>query len=581
MLKRIKNRKFSLGQRIALALGTFLSLAIIMSVIGQQIANSSEEAAQEMVTLNYYETFINLQYQEELKFAYINGRIDTLAANKVEFDHMNLNAYHSFKEMRWACIPHSTFQVDRNKSLALHLQYDKTGNATIDAVMEGSLIRKENVGLIREIKESLKSSPSGQRILPLIYEAITNEHEYGITNDTAEYIAFVENIQNAKQLAISGKYTAVSNKLLQYGTNVKDLIILDKKTMTLINASEQTWKATWDYPYQMKTVIHRYMVELGKKIKTLYLIIVLLIILLGSAFTFFITRNISTGAAKNLEALEAISDGNLNVEFDERILSRSDEFGKLANAMQTMADKLRSIINDISKSAENVQNSASQLSSSSNEISKGANMQAASLEEISSSMEEIVSNIEQNADHATTVQKMALGVSTDMEKVNATSEKSIQSIREITTKISIINDIAFQTNLLALNAAVEAARAGEHGKGFAVVALEVRRLAERTRIASDEIHQISARCVEVTEEASRQLTDIIPNIKNTAQIVQQIAVASIEQRGGVEQINNAIQSLNQITQQNASTSVELSSKSEEMDDMAKNLTDQISYFDHD
>ncbi len=580
MLNWIHRIRLNLGHKIAIALIIFLFLAIIMSIIGQRIANNFEEAAQEMVTLNYYETFINLQYQEQLKYLLLNGRIDSLIADKVEFDHMNLNAYHSFKEMIWACQPHKTFQVDRNKALNLHQIYDKSSNHMLDKVTEGILIRKENILLARQISGTLNAKPAAQSAIFAFYEAIANEYQYSITNDTADYLSFQKNIELAKTQASSGKFTEIAEKISQYGANASELIILNKKISTLVNASEQAWKNTWDYPYQMKTVIHRYMGELASSIKTSYTIIVLLIIILGSAFTFFITKNISSGARQNLQALENIAEGNLNISIDKILLKRSDEFGKLANAMQLMADKLREIINKIGESTENVKTSSLQLEGTSDEISKGANTQAASLEEISSSMEEMVSNIEQNTEHATGAQKMTSSVVQDIEKVNTTSLKSIDSIREITAKIAIINDIAFQTNLLALNAAVEAARAGEHGKGFAVVALEVRRLAERSRTAADEIHQISARSVGVTEEASKLLSDLIPLIKSTAQTVQEIAFASLEQRNGVEQINNAIQSLNQVTQENASTAEELSGKSAEMNNMAQDLANKIAYFDH-
>ena len=580
MLNWIHSIRLNLGQKIAIALVIFLFMAIVMSFIGQRIANNFEEAAQEMVTLGYYETFINLQYQEQLKYLLINGSADTVKADKVEFDHMNLNAYHSFKEMIWACQPHKSFQVDRNKSISLHQVYDKTSNYLLDKVTEGTLIRKENIQLAKQISNTLKAKPLAQKAISSFYEAITNEYQYNITNDTADYLLFKKNIELAKSQVSSEGLDEMANKISRYGENAKELITLNKKINTLASTSEQAWKNTWDYPYQMKTVIHRYMGELGSSIKIWYTIIVLLIIILGSLFAYFITKNISIGAKQNLKALEEISEGNLNISIGDNLLDRSDEFGKLANAMKLMADKLKDIIAEIGESTENVKNSSLQLEGTSEEISKGANTQAASLEEISSSMEEIVSNIEQNTEHATDAQKMTTNVVQDIEKVNATSLKSIESIREIATKITIINDIAFQTNLLALNAAVEAARAGEHGKGFAVVALEVRRLAERSRIAADEIHQISARSVSVTEEASKLLSDLIPHVKSTAQTVQEIAAASLEQRNGVEQINSAIQSLNQVTQENASTAEELSGKSSEMNGMAQSLASQIGYFNH-
>jgi Phenazine biosynthesis-like protein/Methyl-accepting chemotaxis protein (MCP) signalling domain len=148
----------------------------------------------------------------------------------------------------------------------------------------------------------------------------------------------------------------------------------------------------------------------------------------------------------------------------------------------------------------------------------------------------------------------------------------------VTNKISIINDIAFQTNLLALNAAVEAARAGEFGRGFSVVASEVKKLAEHSRTAADEINVISQQSMNVTMYASALLSELIPDIRNATTIVQEIATASMEQQSGSEQINSAIQQLNEITQQYAYTSIELSQKSEILNQMSTDLNNQIANF---
>jgi len=347
-----------------------------------------------------------------------------------------------------------------------------------------------------------------------------------------------------------------------------------------VTQSESAWKNTWDYPYEMNTVIHRYMTSQRDSIKISYLIIVVLIIILGSIFTYYIMNNISRGAKHNVELLKAVSDGNLKISVNKEILDRSDEFGTLAHATRSMIDKLKGTISNISISSELVNNSSSEIERTSGNLSNGATSQAASLEQISSSMEEITSNIEQNTDHAVHAQKMATSIVHEVEKVNESYQLSIASIRDITGKIDIINDIAFQTNLLALNAAIEAARAGETGKGFAVVASEVKRLAEHSKSAAVEIHNMSVNSMSVTEEALKLLSGIIPNIKNTALLVQEIASASLEQRSGVEQINSAIQELNQVTQQNATVSEELSAKSEEMKNMARNLSEHVAFFDH-
>jgi methyl-accepting chemotaxis protein len=578
--KKIANirLKLNLGKKITLALGFLLILALVMALIGWQVANNFVNASQEMVTLNYYETFINLQYQEELKYVYTNRNIDTLLSDKIEFDHMNLNAYHSFKEMAWACKPHKKFQVDRQKARNLHINFDKTSNSTLDAITEGTIVRKENINLTRSIKEILRAQNIGQKALLFFNEAVVNEYNYFTTNDTAYYIQFNKCITDAKSSADIPAIKPVIDNIEKYHTNVDFLIKLNNKTKKLLAASDQTWNDTWGYPYRMKTIIHKYMVELKQSIKNFYLIIIILITFFGIWFIYSISKNITKGAKQNIIALEAIASGNLSITIDGKLLDRSDEFGKLARTMQTTAEKLNEIILDIFSSANNVKISSTQLENASDEISKGANKQAASLEEISSSMEEIVSNIEQNSEHSIGAKNKAIFIANEIEKVNMSSVKSTESIKEITTRISIINDIAFQTNLLALNAAVEAARAGEYGRGFAVVAGEVKRLAERSRIAAEEIHKISARSIKVTEEATQSLSAITPNIKDTARLVQEIAAVSLEQKSGVEQINNAIQQLNQVTQQNASTSEELSVKSKELSDMANDLHQQIEFF---
>jgi methyl-accepting chemotaxis protein len=151
-------------------------------------------------------------------------------------------------------------------------------------------------------------------------------------------------------------------------------------------------------------------------------------------------------------------------------------------------------------------------------------------------------------------------------------------MKEIATKISIIEEIARQTNLLALNAAIEAARAGEHGKGFAVVASEVRKLAERSQAAAGEIGTLSTRSVQVAETAGEMLTKMVPDIQKTAELVQEISAASREQDTGTEQINKAIQQLDQVIQQNASASEEMASTSEELSGQAEQLKATISFF---
>jgi methyl-accepting chemotaxis protein len=292
----------------------------------------------------------------------------------------------------------------------------------------------------------------------------------------------------------------------------------------------------------------------------------------------FINRTITEGITKGVRIAEEISQGDLTVNIDRSITLQQDEIGQLGRALQLMVEKLRGIIGDIVSGADNISSASTEMSSSSQQMSQGATEQASSAEEVSSSMEEMVSNIQQNTDNAQQTEKIALNVSSGIRKVSESAGDSLDSIRNIATKINIINDIAFQTNILALNAAVEAARAGEHGRGFAVVAAEVRKLAERSKIAADEIVALATKSVNVTEESGKLMGDLIPDIEKTARLVQEITAASLEQNSGADQINNAIQQLNQVIQQNAAVSEEMATTSEELSGQAYQLKETVSYF---
>ncbi|MEW5844852.1 MAG: methyl-accepting chemotaxis protein [Bacteroidota bacterium] len=250
---------------------------------------------------------------------------------------------------------------------------------------------------------------------------------------------------------------------------------------------------------------------------------------------------------------------------------RDDELGTLQESLLLMQQKLIEMVTEFKNSSSSIADASSHLNSTAQQVSQSAEELASSSEELSSTMEEMVSNIEQNSHHAIEVEKISLELVTDAQRVKDASEKSMASIGSIAEKIQIINDIAFQTNLLALNAAVEAARAGEHGKGFAVVAAEVRRLAERSRVAADEINRQSGESVQITAKATDLLNQIIPKIQKTTELIQEIAHASKEQLTGSEQVNNTTQQLSGVTQQNASISEELAASAEELAAQAEKL----------
>ena len=268
-----------------------------------------------------------------------------------------------------------------------------------------------------------------------------------------------------------------------------------------------------------------------------------------------------------------ISQGDLTV-----ILTKRSEEDELMESLSNMVFQLQKIIQGIIENASNIASASQQLSSAAQQLSQGASEQASSTEEVSSSMEEMSANIQQNTENAKQTEQISLAASEKVKEGFNSSEISVSAMKDIAEKITIINDIAFQTNILALNAAVEAARAGEHGKGFAVVAAEVRKLAERSKVAADQIDQLSKNGVGISEKAGKQLAEVVPEIGKTAQLVQEITAASLEQNSGAVQINNAIQQLNQITQQNAAGSEEIATSSEELSVQADQLKSLVSFF---
>jgi methyl-accepting chemotaxis protein len=270
---------------------------------------------------------------------------------------------------------------------------------------------------------------------------------------------------------------------------------------------------------------------------------------------------------------DQIADGNLDLDTSKR-----KSVTGIHRSLLHMIEKLKSIVGDITTAANEVSAGSEQLSTTSQTLSQGATEQAASVEEISSSMEEMTSNIKQNADNAQTTEKIALKSAQIAEEGGQAVTETVEAMKQIASKINIIEEIARSTNMLALNASIEAARAGEYGKGFAVVASEVGKLAERSQKESAEIRALSERSVHIAEVAGQTILGMIPDIKRTAELVQEISAASAEQNSGAEQINSAIMQLDQVVQQNASASEESSSMSEELASQAMQMQETISFF---
>ncbi len=570
---------FKIGTKISFVMVSFVVLAISMAIGGRIIINKFQLASSSHIpTINYYEGFLNGSKIELFKYVNTNMYSDTLKIDKSAFDFQNLLIFHWVINMKERFKLHQEVEFDYKVVQKSVIEYVINANKSCDLITELTYMRRSNHKTLKKIY-SLTNNGSYAKVSNDIHKIVEMGNGMEMSQNFSLFNSIEENFTRIKSIIPEKGETELLSQINLYEKGLIRTKELFEKINGQVNAAESSWSsAYWEYASGKKAAILLAMDDMVKNINLYYNVIILIILVIGFIFTYSIVTSINYGVKENYDVIESISNGNLNVDIKDDILNRTDEFGRLSNILQKMIGSQKSVISQIKISAREVQLSANQLKNSSVHITSEANIQASSLEEISSSMEEMVSNIMQNSTNADEARKKVEALSAKINIVNEESLKSIDAIKKITNKISFINDIAFQTNLLALNAAVEAARVGESGKGFAVVAAEVKKLAERSRTVADEINVISRQSMEVTINSSSLLSELLPDIKNATLIVQEIASASIEQQAGSEHINTAIQQLNQITQQYASTSGELFEKSEILQQMSNDLNEQISNF---
>lgn len=315
-----------------------------------------------------------------------------------------------------------------------------------------------------------------------------------------------------------------------------------------------------------------------EKTLTLTILLVVAASIISGLIGFWVTRSLirQIGGEPDYAAqiVRKVAEGDLRVQFN----LREGENSSLLAAMKNMVDKLSSIIDEVRSSAAALSAASEQVSATAQSLSQGSSEQAASVEQTSASVEEMSASINQNAENAKVTDSMSSKAAKEAGEGGEAVKQTVMAMKSIAKKISIIDEIAYQTNLLALNAAIEAARAGEHGKGFAVVATEVRKLAERSQVAAQEISEVAQNSVGLAERAGALLDEIVPSIIKTADLVQEISAASDEQASAAGQINVAMEQLNKITQHSSSSSEELAATSEEMSSQAEQLQQLMSYF---
>jgi methyl-accepting chemotaxis protein len=309
----------------------------------------------------------------------------------------------------------------------------------------------------------------------------------------------------------------------------------------------------------------------------LNIILSISVLLLGIVLGLVIANKIASQLGGEPEEVAEISNKMALGDLSFDVAAYGKRKGAMYHLLQ-MCDRLKVVVGTIITGADNIAAASNQLSSASQQVSSGVSEQAASAEEVSSSMEEMAANIQQNTENSAKTRDISAKSSNAMEQMAVASDESMNAVRDIYSKINIVVEIAEKTDLLAINAAVEAARAGEQGKGFAVVAAEVRKLAERSQAAANEIVQLADKGLKLTEESTGMLKKIVPDIQETSRLVEEISVSSQEQDAGANQVNSAIQQLSMVTQQNASSSEEMAGSSEELASQAAELKEIVAHF---
>jgi methyl-accepting chemotaxis protein len=565
----IQIKKLTLGKKIALGFGTCLILTSGLFFLSYQSVKKLKTNGDQLEILRFIEFNGLLSRYDQLEVQLIKNPSEKYQNYQTKSG-VTANVFQTLEWYFSSMGNNSALEQDSlykyammNERLFHFLLTRELNQADLQKSMSSYIDSITQLNITQNAKESLLKIS--------LYSNLY--HGLGYKEDMEKWQAELSTL--AFQANGSSQLAAIHEQL---ESHFSEYLQTEEQIMSTKIESKAAVEKIWLAGFSQINVFNVGRQKLVQVITNLIMVFSILIILTSAALLVYFTRNISRGAQTSMNLLHSVEEGNLSLQLDESTLKRTDEFGTITQSIKRMAEKWSAIIRQLQENVVILSFSSKQLTGNSKEISESASNQATSLEEASSSMEEMAALIEENTRKADNASKTAKEAWLGISRVQEASRESLEAINDITSRVTIINDIAFQTNLLALNAAIEAARAGQAGRGFSVVAAEVKKLADRSREAADEIIKISSRTIRKSEESGKLLSEIIPIIQKTAERMEEIAQSGIHQNTGSQQINNSLQELNQNTQGYASSAEELSAEASQLKDLAENLKKQVSYF---